>query len=206
MFLNDYEELPLEALTYLTGQCNYGGRVTDDKDRRLLLSLLSIFYTPQIVDDDSYMYWYPSLSFSSFVLHLNGLWLTYCHIWPSFKEKIAFFSSIVTAIFLVDPVLSYLLWFSLSTCVEKECLGFYSLQRRYLSCHPTNSFKAMKGMQSMYHTCACAHMRACVHARTHARTTVLQPSWILSTTTRVSRHQKGKTRKVKPVWIYWSKR
>jgi len=36
--------------------------------------------------------------------------------------------------------------------------------------------------------------------------TVLQPSWILSGTTRVSRHQKGKTRKVKPIWIYWSKR
>ena len=54
MFLNEYDELPLEALTYLTGECNYGGRVTDDKDRRLLVSLLSIFYTPQIVDDDSY--------------------------------------------------------------------------------------------------------------------------------------------------------
>jgi len=59
MFLNEYDELPLEALTYLTGQCNYGGRVTDDKDRRLLISLLSIFYTPQIVDDDSYMYGCP---------------------------------------------------------------------------------------------------------------------------------------------------
>jgi len=56
MFLNEYDELPLEALTYLTGECNYGGRVTDDKDRRLLLSLLSIVYTPQIVDDDNYTY------------------------------------------------------------------------------------------------------------------------------------------------------
>jgi len=54
MFLNEYEELPLEALTYLTGQCNYGGRVTDDKDRRLLVSLLSIFYTTQIIHDDTY--------------------------------------------------------------------------------------------------------------------------------------------------------
>jgi len=28
----------------------------------------------------------------------------------------------------------------------------------------------------------------------------------LSGTTQVSRYQKGKTRKVKPIWIYWSKR
>ena len=55
MFLNDYEDLPLDALTYLTGQCNYGGRVTDDWDRRLLVSLLSIFYCLNIVQDDSYM-------------------------------------------------------------------------------------------------------------------------------------------------------
>jgi len=41
----------------------------------------------------------------------------------------------------------------------------------------------------------------------HIPTTVLRPSWILSATTRVSWHQKGnfKTKKVKPIWIYWSK-
>jgi len=40
----------------------------------------------------------------------------------------------------------------------------------------------------------------------HTDITVLRPSWILSGTTWVSWHQKCKTRKVKPVWIYRSKR
>ena len=30
--------------------------------------------------------------------------------------------------------------------------------------------------------------------------------WTLSETSQVSRYQKGKTRKVKPIWIYWSKK
>ncbi|CAG5890787.1 unnamed protein product [Menidia menidia] len=54
MFLDEYAEVPLEALTYLTGECNYGGRVTDDKDRRLLLSLLSIFYNWELIEQDCY--------------------------------------------------------------------------------------------------------------------------------------------------------
>eukprot|EP00795_Rhopilema_esculentum_P009610 gene9610-17369_t len=56
MFLNEYKELPLEALTYLFGECNYGGRVTDDKDRRLLLSILSIFVCDDIVNNDDYRF------------------------------------------------------------------------------------------------------------------------------------------------------
>ena len=56
MFLTEYDELPLNALTYLTGECNYGGRVTDDKDRRLLNSLLSIYYCSEIVYRDNYRF------------------------------------------------------------------------------------------------------------------------------------------------------
>jgi len=50
MFLDDpnYPVVPYKALLYLVGECNYGGRVTDDKDRRCILEILSDFYTEEI--------------------------------------------------------------------------------------------------------------------------------------------------------------
>ncbi len=42
--------VPFAALQYAIGECNYGGRVTDDKDRRLLLTALQRIYRPEAVD------------------------------------------------------------------------------------------------------------------------------------------------------------
>ena len=50
MFLDLYEKLPFKALNYCAGQCNYGGRVTDNKDRRLLMTLLKDYYKEEVLE------------------------------------------------------------------------------------------------------------------------------------------------------------
>ncbi|EAS04067.1 axonemal dynein heavy chain (macronuclear) [Tetrahymena thermophila SB210] len=52
MFLNEQEEIPWDALNYMVAEANYGGRVTDPKDRRLIKILLKNFYTEDILQDD----------------------------------------------------------------------------------------------------------------------------------------------------------
>ncbi|KAJ3025604.1 UNVERIFIED_CONTAM: Dynein heavy chain 3, axonemal [Siphonaria sp. JEL0065] len=81
-FLNEYDEVPWKALQYLAGECNYGGRVTDNMDRRCLMSLLGIFYIPDILSDTyslspSGLYVAPPKgSFESYLLYIKSLPMT----------------------------------------------------------------------------------------------------------------------------------
>lgn len=52
MFLMEQEQVPWPALEYVIGQINYGGRVTDDLDRRCLMSILRQYMMPAVLDDN----------------------------------------------------------------------------------------------------------------------------------------------------------
>jgi len=49
--VNDYECLSYDAILYMTGDCNYGGRVTQDWDRRCLNTILTTYYNPQVAQN-----------------------------------------------------------------------------------------------------------------------------------------------------------
>uniref|UniRef100_A0A1Y1MZ35 Dynein heavy chain region D6 P-loop domain-containing protein n=1 Tax=Photinus pyralis TaxID=7054 RepID=A0A1Y1MZ35_PHOPY len=52
MFLLEYSEIPFKVLVYTAGHINYGGRVTDDWDRRCLMNVLAEYYNPDVVTDE----------------------------------------------------------------------------------------------------------------------------------------------------------
>ena len=72
LFLDENEEIPFKALLYTAGECNYGGRVTDDKDRRTLLCILQRVYRPEFLRDD-----YKLSDSNTFPLPPDGTWDEY---------------------------------------------------------------------------------------------------------------------------------
>ncbi|KAK2851543.1 hypothetical protein Q5P01_007819 [Channa striata] len=80
LFVNEYDEVPFEAISYLTGECNYGGRVTDDWDRRLLLTILADFYNKDVIEKPRYpfspsgeYYAPPKSVFEDYIAFIKGL-------------------------------------------------------------------------------------------------------------------------------------
>lgn len=52
MLLSEHDTIPWEALSYLIGEVSYGGRVTDEWDRRCLHALLGRFFCPEALEPD----------------------------------------------------------------------------------------------------------------------------------------------------------
>ena len=50
--LEDNENsIPWDSLLFVTGEINYGGRVTDDLDRRCIITILKKFYNSDILQN-----------------------------------------------------------------------------------------------------------------------------------------------------------
>lgn len=50
MLLGENESVPWDAMLFVTGNINYGGRVTDDWDRRCLMTILKKFISNDVLE------------------------------------------------------------------------------------------------------------------------------------------------------------
>lgn len=78
-FIDLYEEIPYRTLHFLFYDINYGGRVTDDVDRRTICTILDDFVNPRVLSDD-YAFTpsgkYPSLGTGTrehYLKHIAGM-------------------------------------------------------------------------------------------------------------------------------------
>ena len=55
-FLLENEEIPWDSIKFMTGQINYGGRVTDDLDRVLLMNILAIYQNDDVVQSENFRF------------------------------------------------------------------------------------------------------------------------------------------------------
>ncbi|XP_037298410.1 dynein heavy chain 2, axonemal-like [Manduca sexta] len=55
-YLEEYEEVPWDALRYLFAIINYGGHITDDWDKRVLIAYINQFFCEEALDTPFYRY------------------------------------------------------------------------------------------------------------------------------------------------------
>jgi len=51
VFLDEYSEIPYKVINFLGAEINYGGRVTDDKDVRLIKTILKNYINKDVLRD-----------------------------------------------------------------------------------------------------------------------------------------------------------
>jgi dynein heavy chain len=52
MYLDEQPDVPYQTLNYIIAEINYGGRVTDDKDVRLITALLSTYFNDLVINNE----------------------------------------------------------------------------------------------------------------------------------------------------------
>ncbi|XP_062843095.1 dynein axonemal heavy chain 1 [Trichomycterus rosablanca] len=80
MFLDEYQDIPYKVLKYTAGEINYGGRVTDDWDRRCIMNVLQDFYCPAVLNAEhvyspsgEYRQISTSLDIKGYLTYIRGL-------------------------------------------------------------------------------------------------------------------------------------
>jgi len=79
MFLEESDEIPWDAIVWITGQINYGGRVTDANDLRCLQKTLEKYYCVENLEDgyiysESGKYYAPPFgNTQSYIEYIDGL-------------------------------------------------------------------------------------------------------------------------------------
>ncbi|XP_072576883.1 dynein axonemal heavy chain 1 isoform X1 [Vulpes vulpes] len=80
MFLDEYEDIPYKVLKYTAGEINYGGRVTDDWDRRCVMNILEDYYNPSVLHHEHsysasgvYHQIQPTYDLNGYLSYIKGL-------------------------------------------------------------------------------------------------------------------------------------
>jgi dynein heavy chain len=79
MLLTEGDAVPWDAMLFVTGHINYGGRVTDEWDRRCLITILKKFMVTDVLEDtyrfsDNHVYYVPTVSHvSKYIEYIDKL-------------------------------------------------------------------------------------------------------------------------------------